>query len=552
MRRLAWMFAFSMVACGDDGGGGGDPPPAADAGRQGLADAGGGPDAGTPVRCTPTGPERCNDADDDCDGRVDEAFPNLGQPCRTGRGVCETDGTFRCASDGVSAECAATSPVAPGAEACNEQDDDCDGRIDEDTDLTRDAAHCGACGHACESPHARGICVGSVCGRGECDDGWVDVNGLADDGCECEVRGEAEAACDGVDEDCDGLIDEDFGVGTPCPVGLGACVAMGTRVCGEGGTRCEGEPAAPGVEICNGLDDDCDGRPDEAFDADGDGHPACPGLDCAAPCPAGFDCAVACGLADCADDDPTRNPSARDRCADGIDQNCDGRDAPCTAAASIITVITITGEAAQGCRDLDGDGVPDNSLSPLAVLANGLIAQYVGNRQLSLMPVGLGVEAPGLNGRFDVVVVTGIPDARRRNTYDLNPVSVDAQGEALMQFPGARVVEGALTAGPGNFVLTIPNPMGEPVDVPVRDTALTGRIGVDASGLTVNEGVLSGVVDEVDLDAALQALPEEIRPLVRQLVEADIDLDADGLADAYSACIAFTAVPATLRGFPVP
>ena len=147
MRRLAWMFAILMAACGDDGGGDGDPPPP-DAGTQGLADMGAGGDAAAPVDCTPTGPERCNDADDDCDGRVDEAFPNLGAECRTGRGACETAGTFRCAADRVSAECVAAAPVAPGVESCNEIDDDCDGDVDEDTDFTRDPENCGRCGNA--------------------------------------------------------------------------------------------------------------------------------------------------------------------------------------------------------------------------------------------------------------------------------------------------------------------------------------------------------------------------------------------------------------------
>ncbi len=62
----------------------------------------------------------------------------------------------------------------------------------------------------------------------------------------------------------------------------------------------------PGAaEICNGIDDNCNGTIDEGFDADADGFTVCGG--------------------DCNDGDATVNPAATEVCADGIDNNCDGQ-----------------------------------------------------------------------------------------------------------------------------------------------------------------------------------------------------------------------------------
>jgi hypothetical protein len=70
--------------------------------------------------------------------------------------------------------------------------------------------------------------------------------------------------CNGLDDNCDGNLDEGFGVSEPCVIGVGACASEGITFCDEvGGTFCDAVIGEPSPEVCdNGIDDDCNGRTD--------------------------------------------------------------------------------------------------------------------------------------------------------------------------------------------------------------------------------------------------------------------------------------------------
>ena len=75
--------------------------------------------------------------------------------------------------------------------------------------------------------------------------------------------------CDGIDNDIDGEVDEGFDAGDACSVGIGVCLSNGTMVCSDDGTTTECNVAA-GIPAeddssCNGIDNDCDGNIDEDY-----------------------------------------------------------------------------------------------------------------------------------------------------------------------------------------------------------------------------------------------------------------------------------------------
>ncbi len=120
------------------------------------------------------GAELCDGVDNDCNGVADNGFEQLGQACDGGDGDLCLTGTFTCTADLTALVC---SEIGPGmTEICDEQDNDCDGGIDEDFDADQD---------------------GWTTCKGDCDDLQAVVNpGMSFD------------PIDGLDNDCDGDIDE--------------------------------------------------------------------------------------------------------------------------------------------------------------------------------------------------------------------------------------------------------------------------------------------------------------------------------------------------------
>ncbi len=145
----------------------------------------------------------------------------------------------------------------------------------------------------------------------------------------CDAIDAAEETCNGIDDNCDGSTDEGIVFGT-CALQWGKVMCVGPRVCVDGVPTCKAGP--PTAEICDGIDNDCDGETDEDgtadctnvwIDRDGDGHgvgePRC---GCAFNPPW-----TATVGDDCNDDDPAIHPGATEIC-DGKDNDCDGRTDP--------------------------------------------------------------------------------------------------------------------------------------------------------------------------------------------------------------------------------
>jgi len=231
----------------------------------------------------PTDP--CNGLDDDCDGVIDNGCvctPGTTVGCGSDVGACQA-GIQTCTANGSWGECAGS--IGPVEEVCNGIDDDCDGQVDEIA--------------GCECvPGAQEACGLQV---GECKPGlrvcqaggtWSECVGATPPG---------QEVCNGKDDDCDGVIDPGcqclMGATTPCGSNVGAC-KPGNFVCQSNGTwsGCQGE-IGPQPEICgNGIDEDCNGVVDDGcqttvtvnLDIDGD---------CVtASCPPGAPYPIGCNL----------------------------------------------------------------------------------------------------------------------------------------------------------------------------------------------------------------------------------------------------------------
>ena len=327
------------TATGDDTGTGDDTATGDDADGDGFAGAEDCDDADPDVY--PGADERCNGLDDDCDGITDDDpvdgtvwytdadADGYGDPdegvsaCEPNPGTVE-DGTD---CDDTDAE------IRPGAdEVCDGADQDCDGEIDEDA-LDAGTVYADADGDGYGAPDTAATgCAG---------EGWSAEGDDCDDA-DALVSPAADEVCDGIDQDCDGEIDEDAldaslyyadldsdGFGDVADPGVLSC--EGSDGLALDATDCDDTDAAinpGGEEVCDGVDNDCDDTDDDDGstdallwyaddDEDGFGDPDVMAWGCDSP--TGF----VDDDSDCDDGDEGIHPDAEELC-DGADQDCDG------------------------------------------------------------------------------------------------------------------------------------------------------------------------------------------------------------------------------------
>ncbi len=267
-------------------------------------------DAGT----YPGAVEVCDGDDNDCDGTTDEQNAS---GCTTwyydsdnddygltgsSQCWCQASGIYRGTYSG---DCDDTNAaIYPGAsEWCNSVDDDCDGSVDEAGSLGCTSYYYDA------DDDGYGVTTDSECHCSEYGLYRATAWGDCDDS-DPSISPAASEVCNGVDDDCDGSPewDEADSDGDSYMMCQGDCEDAAADV----------YPGAP--QVCDGYDDNnCDGVDDSnEVDDDGDGYSVCDG--------------------DCDDTEPWSAP--------GLTENCDGLDNDCNGAVDDV--------------DDDGDGQLDS------------------------------------------------------------------------------------------------------------------------------------------------------------------------------------------------
>ena len=282
--------------------------------------------------------DTCDGIDDDCDGPIDDDY--VAQTTHCGAGACGATGLTMCVAGVVKDSCRQGAPLPGNDATCDAVDDDCDGHVDEG--FAPAATHCGV-----------GVCASS--GATSC------VGGAVLDSCHQGTPTAAnDASCNGLDDDCDGVVDDDY-VAETTQCGTGACSAIGMTMCVAGAVAdsCrQGSPLPGNDATCDAVDDDCDGSVDEAFAS----------------------ITTNCGVGVCASSGATScvGGAVLDSChpstpADVNDASCNGLDDDCDGASDEEFVAVATQCGLGVCASMGttacNAGVPSDSCQPGAPTA---------------------------------------------------------------------------------------------------------------------------------------------------------------------------------------
>jgi len=372
------------------------------------------------------GKEGCNNGfDEDGDGEIDEGCPcdpgstqycYVGDLAYGGIGACVW-GTQTCQPNANEFDIGYWGPCEgygePSEDVCDGQDNDCNGMIDEDCACQPGSVqNCGSAVGLCEYGEQQctangnwGPCVGGVGPKAE--------------------------ECNGLDDNCNGYIDEGVicqcmpGMYESCGISTGAC-AKGVRTCQDDGTwsDCIGA-IGPKPETCNGADDDCDGVVDPGCQCTSGSKMPCNLYPNVGIC---HDGQIVCQNGTWSTCSGAQGPQS-EVCDDGLDNDCNGEvDEGCTITLSL----KITG--------LDNNALFEDCLY---VRIDGGVRHFVGcnhdpgiqGKQVDIQLAGpacyeVGLEMTIDNGTTVRTVAAGGAEAYRWKVYDQTPIRVEFEDNA--------------------------------------------------------------------------------------------------------------------------
>ncbi|MFZ5479016.1 MAG: MopE-related protein, partial [Myxococcota bacterium] len=440
-------------------------------------------------------------------------------------------------------------------------------------DADGDGYGTGGAVYACDAP------AGHAATAGDCDDarGWVSPGVAAED---CATTYDDD--CDGISNETDAAGCTAFYADADLD-GYGAatssCLCSATAAFpASGATDCDDAAASvnpSATEACDGVDDDCDGDVDEGgstgettwyLDGDGDGYGESGSTVSACESPSGY----ASTPGDCEDGDNAVNPAATEVCNDGVDNDCSGEAVACRPSGSNpsnyvawrgVTSGDWSSWSVDGAGDVDGDGDGEFVVGAYGEdsAGSGAGAVYLvsgpadsGGVLSSATMTVLGESASDHLG----YAVAGGADLTGDSVLDI------LVGGSAWSFGGAEVgaaavfsadASGSVSATAAEATLigaAFDDAAGASVDVGDLDgdsawDAIMGATGPDHAGsgsgaVYVFLGPLSGDIDASGADVRLTG--ESTYAAAGYSVASGGDVDGDGLADLVVGAIGDTSL----------